>query len=78
MIAICDVNAERAQNITNQFGVKAYTESKEMLKDEEIEAVSVCTWSTILAKEALKVSRLESMFWLRNPWLPILNKQKIF
>ena len=54
LIAICDVNAERAQSIANQFGVKAYTDSTEMLKDKEIEAVSVCTWSTILAKEALK------------------------
>lgn len=48
------MNAERAQSIANQFGVKAYTDSKEMLRGEEIEAVSVCTWSTILAKEALK------------------------
>jgi UDP-N-acetylglucosamine 3-dehydrogenase len=54
LLAICDMNAERAQNIANQFGVKAYTDSKEMLKDKEIEAVSICTWSTVLAQEALK------------------------
>ncbi len=51
--AICDMNAERAQAIAKQFGVKAYTDSKEMLKDKEIEAVSICTWSTVLAQEAL-------------------------
>jgi UDP-N-acetylglucosamine 3-dehydrogenase len=54
LIAICDVNAERAKNIAKQFGVKAYTECDQMLKDEEVEAVSVCTWSTVLAQEALK------------------------
>ena len=54
LIAICDVNAERAKNIANQFGVKAYTDCDQMLKDEEVEAVSVCTWSTVLAQEALK------------------------
>ena len=54
LVAICDVNAERAKAIANQFGVKAYTNSTRMLKNEEVEAVSVCTWSTMLAKEALK------------------------
>ena len=52
LVAICDVNAERAKAVAKQFGVKAYTDSAEMLKDSEIEAVSVCTWATILAKEA--------------------------
>ncbi len=54
LVAICDVNPERAKTIADQFGVKAYTDSMRMLKDKEIEAVSVCTWSTMLAKEALK------------------------
>jgi UDP-N-acetylglucosamine 3-dehydrogenase len=54
LVAICDVNAEIAKSIADQFGVKAYTTSTQMLKNQEIEAVSVCTWSTVLAKEALK------------------------
>ena len=54
LIAICDVNPERAQAIASQYGVKAYTDSLQMLKDKEIEAVSVCTWSTVLAQEAFK------------------------
>ena len=54
LVAVCDVNAERAKDIASQFGVKAYTNSTRMLKNKEIEAVSVCTWSTKLAREALK------------------------
>jgi len=54
LIAICDVNPERAKAIANQYGVKAYTNSSRMFKNKEIEAVSICTWSTVLAKEALK------------------------
>ncbi len=54
LVAICDVNPERAKAIANQYGVKAYTDSAEMLKDPEIQAVSVCTWSIKLAEEALK------------------------
>jgi UDP-N-acetylglucosamine 3-dehydrogenase len=53
LLAICDTNAEKAKSVASQFGVKAYTDSSQMLKDEDMEAVSICTWSTVLAKEAL-------------------------
>ena len=55
LIAVCDVNAERAKAMAQQYGVKAYSDSTEMLKDKDIQAVNVCTWSTILAQEAMKV-----------------------
>jgi len=54
LIAVCDVNAERAKTMAAQYGVKAYSDSSQMLKNKQIEAVNVCTWSTILAKEAKK------------------------
>jgi UDP-N-acetylglucosamine 3-dehydrogenase len=54
LVAICDVNAERAKAVAEQFDVKAYTDSAQMLKDKNIEGVSVCTWSTYLAEEAHK------------------------
>jgi UDP-N-acetylglucosamine 3-dehydrogenase len=54
LIAICDVNPERAKAIADQYGVKAYTDSSVMLKNPEIQAISVCTWSIKLAEEALK------------------------
>ncbi len=40
--------------MASQYGVKAYSDSAQMLKDKSIEAVNVCTWSTILAQEAQK------------------------
>lgn len=54
LIAVCDINVERAKNVAEQFGVKFYANSGKMLKNEAIEAVSLCTWSTILAKETSK------------------------
>jgi len=54
LVAICDVNAERAKAIAEQYGVEAYTDSSLMLKNPEIQAVSVCTWSIKLAEETLK------------------------
>jgi len=35
LIAICDVNAERAKTMANQYGVKAYTNSTRMLKNKK-------------------------------------------
>jgi UDP-N-acetylglucosamine 3-dehydrogenase len=54
LVAVCDMNQERAQAMAKQHGIKAYSDSAEMLKDKQIEAVNVCTWSTILAQEAMK------------------------
>jgi len=54
LLAVCDTNAERAKSVAKQFGVTPYTNTGRMLKRKDIEAASVCTWSTSLAKEALK------------------------
>lgn len=54
LVAVCDVNSERAKAMAAQYGVRAYSDSTEMLKDKTIQAVNVCTWSTILAQEAMK------------------------
>lgn len=67
LIAVCDVNRERAQAMAKQYGAKAYTSSAQMLKNKEIEAVNVCTWSTILAKEALKALRAGKHVLVEKP-----------
>ncbi len=70
LIAICDVNAERAKAIAAQYGVKAYSNSTQMLRNKDIEAVNVCTWSTILAKEALKALRAGKHVLVEKPMAP--------
>jgi UDP-N-acetylglucosamine 3-dehydrogenase len=67
LVAICDVNGERAKAVADQFGVKAYTSSSRMLKNEDIEALSVCTWSTKLAGEALKALRAGKHVLVEKP-----------
>lgn len=67
LVAICDVNPERAKAIADQFGVKAYTNSAMLLKDKEIDAISVCTWSTVLANEALKGLRAGKHVLVEKP-----------
>ena len=67
LVAICDVNAERAKSVADQFGAKAYTSNARMLKNEKIEAVSVCTWSTNLAQEALKALKAGKHVLVEKP-----------
>ena len=54
LIAVCDVNKERAEAISEKYGLKTYGESIEMYRKEKIDAVTICVWSSRLAEEAMK------------------------
>lgn len=45
--ALCDINEERVKAAAEKYGVtRIFTDMHEMLKLEEIDAVSVCTWNS--------------------------------
>jgi UDP-N-acetylglucosamine 3-dehydrogenase len=67
LLAVCDIDAERAEAVAKQFGVKAYTSTAKMLKMKDLDAVSVCTWSTSLAKEALKALKAGKHVLVEKP-----------
>ncbi|MCS7123986.1 MAG: Gfo/Idh/MocA family oxidoreductase [Candidatus Bathyarchaeota archaeon] len=67
LLAVCDINVERAKSVAKQFNVKAYTKAGEMLKRRDIDAVSICTWSTSLAKEALKALKAGKHVLVEKP-----------
>jgi len=67
LVAVCDQEAERATRVADQFSVKAYTNSTRMLQDKTIEAVSICTWSTSLAREALKALKAGKHVLVEKP-----------
>ncbi len=76
LLAICDINKDRAKAVANQFGVQSYSDSNLMLKNELIEAVSVCTWSTSLAKEALKALRAGKHVLVEKPMAANVQQAK--
>ncbi|UYT88881.1 Gfo/Idh/MocA family protein [Priestia megaterium] len=43
LVAVCDINTERANSVAQQYSVKAYTSYEELLASGTVEAVSVCT-----------------------------------
>ena len=52
--AICDLNEERAQAKADKYGAeKVYVEYEELLKNPEVDAVSICTWNTSHAEIAI-------------------------
>jgi len=60
LIAVCDIDPLRAKAVAEQFGARPYTSVRKMLQNKEIKAVSICTWSTSLAKvatEAVKAGK---------------------
>jgi UDP-N-acetylglucosamine 3-dehydrogenase len=67
LLAVCDINAERAKTVAKQFNVTPYTSTGKMLKKEGIEAISICTWSTSLAKEAVKALKAGKHVLVEKP-----------
>jgi len=67
LLAVCDIDAGRARAVADQFGAKSYTNVRKMLKNEEIKAVSVCTWSTSLARVATEAANAGKHVLVEKP-----------
>lgn len=51
LLAVCDLNEERAQRAAEKYGAtKVFTDYNELLADPEIDAVSICTWNNTHAE----------------------------
>lgn len=76
LLAVCDIDSERAKAVAKQFGVKPYTQTEKMLKIKDIEAVSICTWSTSLAKEAMKAIKAGKHVLIEKPMATNVKQAK--
>ena len=43
LVCVCDLDEERARSVANKYGVMAYTDMQTMLRNEEIDIVSIAT-----------------------------------
>ena len=55
LVAVCDVVPEAAQKFAEKFGVTAYTDVDEMLAQEKLDVVNICTPSGLHGEYACKV-----------------------
>ncbi len=67
LLAVCDIDSIRAKAVADQFGAKPYTSVSRMLQNEDIKAVSVCTWSTSLAKVAIEAVKAGKHVLVEKP-----------
>lgn len=67
LIAVCDRDLERAKTMAGQYGVEAYGDSRKLLKRDDVEAVSICTWTTAHAVEAMRALRNEKHVLVEKP-----------
>ena len=42
LVACCDIKEERANAVAEEYGIRAYTDYKEMIEKEELDAVHIC------------------------------------
>jgi predicted dehydrogenase len=54
VVAVSDLNLERAKSVADQFGApRAYGDPAELLADDEVDGVSICTWNNTHATWAI-------------------------
>ena len=67
VIAVCDINPQIAEAVAEKFGVKAYTDSLKMYREEKIDAATICVWSKSLDSEALKAIKMGKHVLVEKP-----------
>jgi len=78
LLAVCDIDPEKARSVAAQFGAKPYTNLRRMLQDRNIEAISVTTWSTSLAKVATEAVKAGKHVMVEKPMAAnVLQAEKL-
>lgn len=67
LIAVCDKDEAKAKAVADLFGVDHYADISKMLKRRDVEAVTVCTWSTALAAEAMRALKAGKHVLVEKP-----------
>ncbi|MCS7119595.1 MAG: Gfo/Idh/MocA family oxidoreductase [Nitrososphaerota archaeon] len=76
LVAVCDLDEQRAKAAAEKYGIKAYVESMEMYRREHVEAVNLCVWSTRLAEEAMKALRMGKHVLVEKPMASSVREAK--
>jgi len=67
LIAVCDIDKQRADALSEKYGLKSYGDSMEMYREEEIDAVTICVWSSKLAEESIKALKAGKHVFVEKP-----------
>ena len=67
LAAVCDFSPERAKEFAARYGTLAYSDYDELLKNEEIDVISICTPSGLHAKQAIAALSANKHVLLEKP-----------
>jgi UDP-N-acetyl-2-amino-2-deoxyglucuronate dehydrogenase len=67
LVAVCDINEEKAKKIGEQFNVPYYTDMDEMMQNEDVDAVSVLTESGNHAKNVVNLAEYGKHIIVEKP-----------
>ena len=71
MVALCDLIEEKAIATAKRHGLtdaKIYTDYKEMLADESIDIIHVCTPNVAHCQITVDAFEAGNMFFVKNQW----------
>ncbi|MEM2442355.1 MAG: Gfo/Idh/MocA family oxidoreductase, partial [Candidatus Bathyarchaeia archaeon] len=66
-VAVCDIDKQRADALSEKYGLKSYDDSVKMYKNEELDAVTICVWSSKLAEESIKALKMGKHVFVEKP-----------
>jgi predicted dehydrogenase len=68
VVAVCDLNLERARALAHRFNVKeTYTDYNELLRQENLDLVDICTPVSTHARIACDVAKVVPAIYLEKP-----------
>ena len=76
LIGVCDIDAKRAKETAEKYGVEAYTDSRKLLKRSDVDAVSICTWTTTHAKETIRALKAGKNVLVEKPITSTVREAK--
>src|SRR5699024_7747147 len=68
LVAIADINADRAQSVADEWGARrSYGDAAELFADPDVDAVSICTWNDSHAQLAIQAVEAGKHVLLEKP-----------
>jgi len=76
LIGVCDIDPKRAKETAERYGVEAYTDSRKLLRRNDVDAVSICTWTTTHAKETIRALKAGKHVLVEKPIASTIREAK--
>ncbi len=76
LVAVCDSNEETARSIAEKYRIKYYTDCNEMLKKENLNAVSICVPTKFHKKVAIECIRKKINVLVEKPIAATVEEAK--